>query len=103
MDITYTYNILNVDEANRCMEVVYTSSGLPDMHIGVRIPFTDEALEDVIKIFAPIRYWQDYNKQLQTVNAGSNGTITYSPPPQVTVTTTGAATSQPISTGTQTL
>ena len=57
MSITYTYEIVAVDEAARCMEVVYKADGHQTMHIGARLPFVGEALEDVIRQFAPVPLW----------------------------------------------
>ena len=31
MNITYTYEIISVDQQARCMEVVYTSEGKPNI------------------------------------------------------------------------
>lgn len=57
-DITYTYEIIAVDEAARCMEVVYTSADHGVMHVGARLPFEGEPLEQVIAMFAPVQEWR---------------------------------------------
>lgn len=57
MSISFKYTILSVDEAARCMEVLYESEGHQSMHIGARLPFEGEELEDVIRQFAPVPFW----------------------------------------------
>lgn len=57
-DIIYTYEIIAVDEAARCMEVVYTSEAHGVMHVGARLPYEGEALEQIIAMFAPVQEWR---------------------------------------------
>lgn len=97
MSITYTYEVLSVDEAARCMEIVYTAEGHQTMHIGARLPFAGELLEDIIKAYAPVRFWEEAAMQVVIPQAGTSGQIvpsprTESPPPE-----------QPISQGAQDL
>lgn len=80
MTIVYTYEIIAVDEAARCMEVVYTSEGNPTMHIGARLPFEGEALEDVIAMYAPVRYWEELKTPVVVPEVGVTGVI--APPPE---------------------
>jgi hypothetical protein len=75
MNITYTYEIIVVDQAARCMEVVYTSEGNPTMHIGARLPYEGETVEAVVKMYAPLRYWEEQKTPTVTVNVGQSGTI----------------------------
>lgn len=79
MNITYTYQIINVDAQARCMEVVYTSEGRQTMHIGARLPFAGEALEDVIKAFAPVRLWEEADMAVVVPKAGVRGQIVIVP------------------------
>lgn len=76
MSITYTYEIVKVDEAARCMEVVYSAEGYQTMHIGARLPFEGEALEDVIKAFSPVSLWSELSKSVSTPVVGQSGSIT---------------------------
>lgn len=80
MSITYSYNIISVDEAARCMEVVYTSEGRQTMHIGARLPYEDEVLEAVIGMYSPVAYWLEQEKTVQVPQIGTSGTIV--PPPE---------------------
>jgi hypothetical protein len=76
MNITYTYEIIAVDQAARCMEVVYTSEGNPTMHIGARLPYEGEDIESVVEMYAPVRYWEEIKTPTVSVSAGQTGTLT---------------------------
>lgn len=75
MTITYTYEIFSVDQAARCMEVVYTSEGKPTLHIGARLPYEGETLKSVVEMYAPIRYWEELETPVVAVEVGQSGTI----------------------------
>jgi|688.fasta_scaffold506833_2 hypothetical protein len=75
-EITYSYKIIAVDKEARCMEVIYTSEGYPTMHIGARLPFENESLEDVIAIFSPVAYWRENRLNVTVPDIGANGLIT---------------------------
>ena len=81
MSIQYTYQIIKVDEAARCMEVVYSAEGHQTMHIGARLPFEGEALEDVIKAFAPVPLWLELATPVQVPVVGVQGTVAPEPEP----------------------
>jgi hypothetical protein len=72
MSINYTYTIKSVDESARCMEVVYEAAGYTTMTIGTRLPFSGEALEDVVDASAPIPHWED---SVKTVVAPAVGLV----------------------------
>jgi hypothetical protein len=80
MSITYTYEIISVDQTARCMEVVYTSEGNPAMHIGARLPYEGEALEDIIAMYAPIRHWEELKTPVVVPEVGATGVIVPTPP-----------------------
>lgn len=82
MTITYTYNIIAVDEQARCMEVVYTAEGHQTMHIGARLPFEGESLEAVVSMYAPIAYWTEQTMKVVPPTVGTSGVITPSTPEQ---------------------
>ena len=75
MTIEYTYEIISVDEAARCMEVVYSSEGRETMHIGARLPFVGEDLEQIIRMYAPIAYWEERERAVQVPQVGASGTV----------------------------
>jgi hypothetical protein len=81
MTITYTYEIIAVNEAARCMEVVYSATGHQTMHIGTRLPFEGEALENVIKAFAPVALWLELATPVTAPQVGLTGTIEPEPNP----------------------
>lgn len=83
MTITYTYEILAVDEQARCMEVMYTSEGRQTQHIGARIPYEGEMLEEVIKMYAPVSFWIEQELNVVPPQVGAKGTI-YPPVEEVT-------------------
>jgi hypothetical protein len=85
MSIQYTYEIIAVDEAARCMEVVYSAEGHQTMHIGARLPFEGEALEDVIKAFAPVPLWLELARPVQIPSVGVQGTVAPAPEPETPI------------------
>lgn len=82
MSITYTYEIISVDEAARCMEVVYSAEGHQTMHIGARLPFEGESLEGIIKAFAPVPLWLELATPVVAPPVGLSGTIVPEPEPE---------------------
>ena len=75
-EITYSYKIIAVNKEARCMEVIYTAEGYQTMHIGTRLPFENESLEDVIAIFSPVAYWRENSLNVTVPDVGTNGSIT---------------------------
>ena len=45
------------------------------MHIGARLPFEGEALEDVIKAFAPVPLWVERATPVVAPPVGLTGTV----------------------------
>jgi len=82
-NITYTYEIIAVDEAARCMEVVYSATGHQTMHVGARLPFDGESLDDVIKMFAPVQLWIEQAKAVSIPTVGVTGIVSVSLIPEV--------------------
>ena len=81
MSITYTYEIISVDQVARCMEVVYSAEGHQTMHIGARLPFEGESLEAVIKAFAPVPLWLELATPVVAPPVGLSGVISPDPEP----------------------
>lgn len=100
MSITYNYEIIAVDQAARCMEVVYTSEGRQTMHIGTRLPYVGEALEAVIGMYSPVAYWHEQEQTVQVPQVGASGTIV---PPSMPSEEPAVASVQPTVEGAQTL
>jgi hypothetical protein len=75
MGITYTYEIVSVDPTARCMEILYSSDGHQTMRIGARLPFENEPLENVVKLFAPTQLWVELAAPVDVPTVGLRGTI----------------------------
>lgn len=75
MSIAYTYEIIAVNEAARCMEVVYSAEGHQTMHISTRLPTESEPLENVIRIFAPVALWREMEAPVAVPVVGHRGYI----------------------------
>lgn len=75
MSITYTYEIVAVDEAARVMEVVYTAEGHPTQHIGARLPYESETLEQVIDMYSPVAFWKELKAAVVAPEVGVSGVI----------------------------
>lgn len=69
------------------MEVLYTSEGRKPVHVGVRIPYEDESIEEVIFNFCPTGYWESLEKTIQHVEQGTKGTLSLSDSKQFSVVT----------------
>jgi len=75
MNITYTYKIIAVDAAARCMEVVYTAEEQQTLHIGARLPYEGETLEEVVRMYAPIAVWETAALNIITPVVGTTGVV----------------------------
>lgn len=75
MSIVYNYEIVAVNEQARCMEIVYTSEGRQTQHIGARLPYAEETLETVVRMYAPIQYWLEQEMAVVVPEVGVTGTL----------------------------
>lgn len=75
MSITYSYEVVAVNESARCMEIVYTADGHQTMRIGARLPYEGETLEQVIRMYEPVRYWEEQIATVVAPQVGASGTI----------------------------
>lgn len=103
MQIEYSYQIVRVDEAARVMEVVYSATGRQTMHIGARLPYVGESLEDVVAMYSPVRYWEEQELTVVIPEVGTSGTLVSMPPPPPIIPEVVAAENQPDAAGVQTL
>lgn len=76
MSIPYSFEIVAVDEAAKCMEVVYTADGHPTMHIGARLPFEGESLEAVVDMYSPVAHWIALSTPVVVPAVGTTGQVT---------------------------
>jgi len=75
MSIEYTYEVISVDAQARCMEVVYKAEGHQTMHVGARLPYEGESLEDVVRMFAPVAYWEEQQRPVVVPQIGASGVV----------------------------
>lgn len=75
MSIEYTYEIISVDPAARCMEIVYSSDGRQTLHIGARLPFEGENLEAVVAMYSPVAYWLQQETPVVVPEIGTTGVV----------------------------
>lgn len=101
MSITYSFEIIAVDEAARCMEIIYTAEGHLPMHIGARLPYEGETLEQVVRMYEPVRYWEEQQLAVVVPQVGATGTLDPLPIPEPVP--TEPAQDQPTVIGSQTL
>lgn len=83
MSIDYTYEVVAVNEAARCMEVVYSSTGRQTMHIGARLPYEGETLEAVVAMYSPVAYWLEQDATVVAPQVGAGGSVTTTDPQPV--------------------
>lgn len=79
--ISYSYEIIAVDAAARVMEVVYTSEGRAPFHIGARLPYDGETVEQIVAMYAPIGNWIEAEATVVVPEAGTQGSMTYGASP----------------------
>ena len=72
MTIAYTYEIIRVDEAARCMDIRYDSPGRVSQYIGARLPYTGETVDQIAAMYSPAAYW---HSQEATIIVPTQGTI----------------------------
>ena len=70
MKIEYKYKIINVDKETKCMEIVYESSKYGVLHVGARLPWKNETIEQIVEMYNPVRYWLE--KEMETLNVAEN-------------------------------
>lgn len=79
-DITYTYEIISVSESARCMEIVYTSPAHGTMHVGARLPYEGETLEQIVSMFSPVAEWRANSLSVVAPAVGASGQMTDAEP-----------------------
>ena len=82
-NVDYSYEIVLVDPASKCMVVTYTAEGFAPMQIGVRLPYEGEDVEAVIRQYAPVNLWAVKNAPVVVPVAGVKGTFNASAPPSL--------------------
>lgn len=70
MKLNYTYKIIKVDKSARAMEIVYESEKYGKLHVGTRLPYVGETLEDIVLMYNPTRYWAE--QDIETIDVEEN-------------------------------
>lgn len=99
MSITYSFEIVAVDLNARCMEILYTSGNHTPHRIGARLPYAGETLEQVVKMYSPVSFWEAELLAVVAPSVGETGVIVPEEPPQLAA----MLQAQPTTTGSQTL
>lgn len=73
--LNYNYKITSVDTDNKVMEVVYTNEKHGSLTVGVRLPYVNEKLEDIIETFSPVAYWLSLETPVLVPSVGTSGVI----------------------------
>jgi len=73
MKIEYTYKIINVDKTNKCMEILYESPKYGVLHVGARMPWKGESIEDIVHMYNPSRYWIENDMDTEEVEENTTG------------------------------
>lgn len=101
MAINYTYKIINVDQNARCMEIVYSANGHETLHIGARLPFEGETVEQIVRMYSPISYWVEKTLPVVIPDVGNGGAINAAD--EAAQSAQAITQPQPVSQGTQNL
>lgn len=75
MSISYTYEIVNVDEQSRSMRVLYHSEGRDSVLMGARLPFAGESLESIVHMYSPVRMWEEKETEVVVPEVGKTGSF----------------------------
>lgn len=73
MIVNYSYEIINVDKEEKTMEIVYTSEKYGVLHVGARMPWANETIEDIVLMYNPVAYWLEQDREVLDIDAGITG------------------------------
>ena len=71
-----SYKVTRIDAAANCMDVEFSADGKEPVIVGVRIPFADEDVDQVIQSFAPTSVWFPRSSEPAAVVDGHSGQMT---------------------------
>ncbi len=57
------------------MEIMYSADGHETLHIGARLPYEGEELEQIVRMYAPVAYWQEKTRVVAPPSVGVTGAI----------------------------
>lgn len=73
--ITYSFKIVKVDKPSKVMEIEYSAPGHQTVIIGARLPYLGESLDSIVAMYAPIRYWEEQDLEVEDIVQGIYGYI----------------------------
>ena len=76
MALDFTYTVLKVNADSNTMEVQYSTAGQEIVVMSMMIPYADQDLVQYITNCAPQAQWANSTRTIQTVVAGTSGTVT---------------------------
>lgn len=75
MSMTYKYTVTEVDYTHNLLLVQYEREGMTPVLVSLPIPYSDVALEEHVKSYAPYQVWEAATKTLQVITPGVAGVI----------------------------
>jgi hypothetical protein len=75
-EITYTYEVKEVDTTNKKMKVEYKSHGRNTVLSEFSLPFAGDDVELIIQQHAPVFRWFDDERTHADIEVGKQGLIT---------------------------
>jgi len=81
MSIQYKFTVVSVDQAARCMEIVYEAEGHQTMHIGARLPYAGESVEMIVRMYEPVQFWLSQLAEVIVPEVGASGVLAPIPTP----------------------
>ena len=74
--VTYSYEVLSIDDGTKTMQVKYSAEGRDDVLVSARLPYQNESIEAVIDQFSPVLMWEEADVVRNTPSVGMSGTNT---------------------------
>ena len=71
--ISYSYKVVKTDIDFKVMEVNYSSEGKQDLLVSIPLPSIEQDPVELIKEYAPTKYWSDLERIVIDVPVGFNG------------------------------
>ncbi len=84
MTIAYTYTVLSVDSGNKSMLVRFESAGRQTVDVMLPLPSVGQSLAEAIEPNAPTYFWEQRERDVESVTPGSTGSGATAPTVLVT-------------------
>jgi hypothetical protein len=73
IQVKYTYKIIKVCNDTKTMDILYSSNEYGDLVVSGRLPYFNEALEDIVYMYNPSIYWTEKQKKYLDVSLNTVG------------------------------